>query len=737
MSLDWRAGRVPPGVVGLARRSAAVWGFFLASALAVTGCGGAQRTDGAGAELKIRKVVLFQSGVGYFERRGEIRGDKVELRVRPDQINDVLKSLTILHLSNGQTGSVTMPVEQSADRLAAELPESVRNARGLVGMLHVLRGVEVTIKTDDEDLRGRVVGVEGANEGKKGQATVTLLVEDEKLVAVPIAKVQKVKIHDRALASGLARSLEISRAEGQWKPVGLTVHLAGDGSHDLLIGYIHEVPIWRPAYRAWVEKERGVQLQGWAIVDNVSGEDWKDVRLSLVVGSPLSFRYELHKPHHVQRPDLSSRLPQSAAAPPPPDVGYGPAQLMSDGSAQDDFEGGGGGAAGMMDAEGSAPAPMMKKAERASAGRPGRPMPRMAPPPAAAPEPEVDMDARRRAVQRSAQAMAEGRKMGQLYRYDALAPVTVGDGQAALVNIVNRQVEGADIFLFRNGNGGEMPYRSLMLRNPKGSALESGPITLYVDGTFAGEGFLGRVDEEATAFIPFAAADGFALTPHVETRNADMTLVKASGGRLTIESKLRQVRTVTLRSERDERSLCYVKIVLNSSMTLENPPKDLVRAGTDVYLRIDVPGKRDGKPGEATVTLVESTKQSRIVTGLDSWAIEAFQLLVKNADIDEAVKGPVRELLAAQEKLGELQRRRNELAHRQHELAMDAERIRQNLQSLPLEKVADKLRKTLVDQLEQNSQRAAEAQKQMVELDVEMAALREKINQIFKQIELK
>ncbi len=724
--------------VGDLGRRSATWGLGIALALSANGCGGAQQRDGADAELKIRKVVLFQSGVGYFERRGEVSGDKVELRVRPDQINDVLKSLTILHLSSGRTGSVTMPVEQSADRLAAELPDSVRHARGLVGMLQVLRGVEVTLKTDDEDLRGRVVGVEGLDEGQKGRPTVTILVEAEKLVAVPIAKVEKVRIHDRALASGLARSLEISRAEGQWKPVGLTVHLAGDGSHDLLIGYIHEVPIWRPAYRAWVEKDRGVQLQGWAIVDNVSGEDWKDVRLSLVVGSPLSFRYELHKPHHVQRPDLSSRLPQSAAAPPPPDVGYTAPQAAEADSESEESDGKMvEHSAGGMARDREVMVPLSAKS-KVYGGRPGQRAKPMAPPaPAPAAEPEVDLDSRRRAIQRSAQAMAEGKKMGQLYRYDALAPVTVGDGQAALVNIVNRQVEGADIFLFRNGHGGEMPYRSLMLRNPKGSALESGPITLYVDGTFAGEGFLGRVDEEATAFIPFAAADGFALTAHVETRNADMTLVKASGGRLTIESKLRQVRTVTLRSEREERSLCYVKIALNSSMTLEDPPKDLVRAGTDVFLRIDVPGKRDGKPGEATVTLVESTKQSRVVTGLDSWALEAFQLLIKNAHIDEAIKGPVRELLAAQDRLGELQRRRNEAAQRQHELAIDAERIRQNLNSLPLEKVADKLRKTLVDQLDQNSQRAAETQKQIVELDVEMAALREKINQLFKQIELK
>ncbi len=716
----------------------AAWIAATAATALLAGCGAMQANGGGqGAELRIRKVVLFQNGVGYFERKGTIEGDRLELRVRPDQINDVLKSLTILHLSDGRTASVTMPVEQSADRLSAQLPASVREARGLVGLLQVLRGVEVTVEADGDDVRGRVVGVEGAGKhgkGDKNNATVTLMVGDKKLVTLPVRKVDKVRIHDRALAAGLARSLDISRSEGQWKPVGLTVHMDRSGSHELLVGYIHEVPIWRPAYRAWVEKGHGVRLQGWAVVDNVSGEDWRNVRLSLVVGSPLSFRYELHKPHHVTRPDLSSRLPQTANAPPPPDVGYGdaPAEMLAN-----DEEGG----AAMDDAD-EAPRKMMK--ERARSGRASpkpsmaggmRPMAKMAPSapaPAPAMEPDVDLDTRRQALARSAQAMAEGKKMGQLYRYDALAPVTVHDGQAALVHIVDKKVEGADVFLFRNASSGETPFRSLLVRNPKGSALESGPITLYVDGTFAGEGFLGRIDEDATTFIPFAAADGFALTPQTESRNADIHLVRASGGRMTIESKHRMIRKITIKSERDEPSTCYVKVVLNGSMTLEAPPKGMIRAGGEVYLPIEVPAK-----GVGSVEISEVSTQTRVSTSLDSYVLEAFQLALKNTTLEESVKGPIRELLATQDKLGELQRKRNELQQQRYELERDAQRIRNNLDSLPLDKVADKLRKTLVDQLEANTRKAAEVAKSTVELDVEMAALREKIAQLIKQLELK
>ncbi|MCB9740824.1 MAG: hypothetical protein H6747_16280 [Deltaproteobacteria bacterium] len=714
-----------------------LWRALLAASAAgllLSGCGGLlqDRADRR-AELKIRKVVLFQNGVGYFERRGKVEGDKLDLHVRPDQVNDVLKSLTILHLGEGRTSSVTLPVERSADRLAAELPAAVRNARGLVGLLQVLRGVEVTVSTRDDDHRGRVVGVEkGAGKGGK---RVTLLVAEKKLVSVAVDKVKRVRIHDRALASGLARSLDISKSDGQWKPVSLTVHLDGKGPHDMLVGYIHEVPIWRPAYRAWVEKDRGVRLQGWAIVDNVSGEDWKNVRLSLVVGSPLSFRYELHRPHHVRRPDLSSRLPQTSAAPPPPDVGYA--------AADDEVE----------EAEGDG-APMMEKSTaaaglgglrgmgaggggsgRARIGRPmaKRAMPRPSAPPRTPPmEPDVDLATRRAALARSAQAMAEGRKMGQLYRYDALAPVTVGDGQAALVHIVDKKVKGADVFLFRSLSSGETPYRSLLIENPKGSAMESGPITLYVDGTFAGEGFLGRIDEGATTFVPFAAADGFALTARNESKTEAVRLMRAHGGQITVESKHRLTRTITIKSERDEASVCYVKIGLHGHMKLEQEPKGMVRAGNDVYVRVEVPKKGEGK-----TEIVESSTTSRTSTWLNHAVLEAFELYLKDTTIADALKGPVRELIALNEELAALGSKRNDAVRRRHELEVDARRIRRNLDSLPMERVADKLRKTLVDQLDANTKQAAEAAKTIVELDVAIAAVREKMTGLIKQLEIR
>jgi len=86
-----------------------------------------------------------------------------------------------------------------------------------------------------------------------------------------------------------------------------TVRLTLDGrEHDLLVGYTVETPIWRPSYRL-VFSEGTAQVQAWGIVQNLSGEDWSDVDLSLVAGAPVSFRSQLSRPTVPLRPTVTDQ----------------------------------------------------------------------------------------------------------------------------------------------------------------------------------------------------------------------------------------------------------------------------------------------------------------------------------------------------------------------------------------------------------------------------------------------
>ena len=277
--------------------------------LMLLACGGAQKPKGTASDLPIKKVVLYQNGVGYFERSGHLDGNVLTLQARPSQINDLLKSLTVIDRGKGRAVSVALPLEESQALRLSELPPQVRGASGLLDVLRVFRGAKVKVSGKSGSIGGRVVGVENLAAGGGDEVgpdwRLTLKSDDGELKVYPISDIREIALQDRTLAIGLDQSLDVSLGAGNWKPVELKVRLTGAESHDLVASYIVEMPRWKPAYRLVLGKDGQPLLQGWAVVDNVSGEDWNKVALSLVAGTPMSFIYDLHSPQFTRRVDLS------------------------------------------------------------------------------------------------------------------------------------------------------------------------------------------------------------------------------------------------------------------------------------------------------------------------------------------------------------------------------------------------------------------------------------------------
>lgn len=254
---------------------------FLFSLLLGAGCGAASsqgyQQDGDEARLPVSRVVLYQNGIGYFEREGKLKGNILTLQIRPSQINDLLKSLTVIDRTKGRAMSVSLPLEKGSAQILSELPEQVRGAGGLLDVLRVFRGARVTVHGSEGTASGRVVGVEPMNKVVDDNVLedwrLTLKTKSGNLKVYPVSAITSISMRDRTLALGLEQSLDVSLNEGNWKPISLSVRLAGDPSHDLRVSYIVEMPLWKPAYRIVVGDEGESLLQGWAVVDNVSGED--------------------------------------------------------------------------------------------------------------------------------------------------------------------------------------------------------------------------------------------------------------------------------------------------------------------------------------------------------------------------------------------------------------------------------------------------------------------------------
>lgn len=674
------------------------------------------------SDLRPTGVVLYQNGVGYVERRGKMDGDTLRLRVRPEQVNDILKSLTVIDQAKGQATSISLPVDKGADRKLQDLPRQLREEGGLVGLLQAFRGASVTVRARGGEVSGRIVGVESqetldAKGDKADLWQVTLLGQGGRVSPVFLSDIRSLSLHDRTLDVGLQKALDISLDAGAWKPTELTVRLT-PGAHDLLVSYIIEMPVWKPTYRLVVGDDGKALVQGWAVVDNVTGEDWEGVKLSLVAGEPLSFTYDLHTPYFRPRPHLAPRrAPRGSST--------GLSGLLGGAAAPT------GAPRGYLKKK-TARRELRKPSAKAARGGFGMGLSdEPEPPQEEAAVAEVDLEGLRDSVQ----TMVSGTEVGSLFRYDIAAPVTVPDRHSALVSIMTEEVPGEDVYLFRPTTRGAFhdlkPHRAVKFTNASGFSLEAGPIALYRGGTFVGEGFVDRVHEGDTTFIPYAVDDKVRLDALRGEKEEGVRLLSIVDGQITSEAKRVNTITYTVRNQRDEAVKVWVRRAKRTGWKLEAPTDGVVDVGGVRFLPITVPPRSEAKLAAREVTPV--TRRFGITS---VQATEILGIYVGSQAADAALKGPLEEVLKIKKRLGEIGRESATLETKKTRWEGAQERLRANLERLKETKGNGALIKAQVHKLADADKELSKIVAQQVKLDDERARLEAKMIVLFEAIHL-
>jgi hypothetical protein len=702
--------------------------FTLACSLSLLGACAAMPTQRA-PELPVTRAVLYQNGIGYFERRGKLSDDVLHLRVRPDQIRDFLKSLTVVDLAGGHPTSIALPIEKSRAKLLSELPEQVRQQGGLLALAQAFRGARCVVD-GERSVVGRLVGIENLGSGEKPDWRLSVLADGGALAQLSVAKIKQLKILDGTLEVGLDKALDVTLDAGSWKPVDLTVRLTG-GHHDLVVSYVVEMPAWKPAYRLVIDKvaERSL-LQGWAVVDNVSGDDWKDVKLSLTAGTPLAFTYDLYTPRFPRRPHLEAR----------DEV----AQLPTEA-----FETTGGIA---MDNDGdlagatSAPAPAPAAAADAPAGPGGYGGGKRAahapakkadssryyahePPPPPATQVVSSAD-----LERNFRTLVAGNAVGSLFRYDIAEPVTVGERQSALVNVVNTKVPGEDVLLFRVGQDASTPYRAVRFVNDTGLVLEAGPMAIYrsgeAGGTFLGEALAQRIEKNASTFVPYALDGRVRVQLAEEQREEGVQLVRIARGVITCETKQVTHWKYDVDNGSGEAATLYVRRERRPGWKVVGQDK-LIEEGGAYFVPIKL-----AKTGRTKVEVEEETPVRRDVDIFNSLGRQVVALYLKNGSADPRIEAQLREVLALRDKIDQLdgqiqaaQEQRNALGERQAE-------VRENLKALGKISSNADLKKKLEATLSELENGLNEATRKEVAGSMERSQARDRLGVLVKGIEL-
>ena len=258
------------------------------------------------ANLPLKRVVLFSSGVGYFEHDGKVTDNaKVDLKFKVKDINDLLKSMVVQDFDGGHVSTVGYGSNDPLDKRLSSFAINLNSNPSLAQLLEQIRGESVETDAPNK-IVGKIVSIETRKTeiGKDHfiDQTVMNVATDGGLRSVILESAGAIRLLNPKLDAELRKALGVLATAHETDKKTVSLDFRGAGERKVRVGYVEETPIWKTSYRLVLSDDKKPFLQGWAIIENPSEEDWTDVRLSLVSGRPISFTMDLYQPTYIPRP---------------------------------------------------------------------------------------------------------------------------------------------------------------------------------------------------------------------------------------------------------------------------------------------------------------------------------------------------------------------------------------------------------------------------------------------------
>ncbi|MEE4135835.1 MAG: DUF4139 domain-containing protein [Desulforhopalus sp.] len=617
------------------------------------------------AAVPVRVVVLYSSGVGYFEHLGQVNGEtSAELRFKATQINDILKSLVLQDLDGGTITTVTYPSQDPLDKTLASFQVDITGNPSLAELLNQLRGARVTGQVVGGDtLAGTIIGVEAQQRATvDGGEPVTVhllnLFADGAIRSVELGQLSRLELEDRLLQQELEKALTaLSQARGRdSKPVA--IHFSGKGERRVRLGYVVETPVWKTSYRLILpagEEEKPI-LQGWAIVENQTDTDWRDVQLSLVSGRPISFVQDLYQPLYIPRPVVKPEL-YSSLLPQEYQPGMGRMMLEQ-----------------VDEVAADALAPLPQAAMALSAEQVAG-VPRSARFKAEAGYLSAMGGGGINATE-SVAAAATSAQLGELFQYTVAAPVSLARQKSAMLPILNDAVEAERVSIYNAAVLPRNPLNGTILKNTSDKHLLQGPITVFEAGAYAGDAKIGDLPPGQERLLSF----GIDLQVLVDQRGGKDESTIETGkivrGVLEVARKRQFSQEYLVENRADRDKVMVIEHPLRSGWKLVSPTEPMET--TDLLYRFRLAVAAGGH-GELTVREEITDWERAAILPLDLQALTVFS---KNAALPQVVRDGLAGAVALKQEMVEAQRRLDENRRKTEEISRAQQRTRENMQAV-------------------------------------------------------
>jgi hypothetical protein len=684
--------------------------------------------DDSAARLPVTRVVLYKNGVGYFEHAGRVRDSQdVNVDFTTAQLNDVLKSLTVLDLGKGRITGVSYNSNAPLERRLGSLHLPVGENPTTAQFLDALRGARLEVHSGSESASGRLLSIDEREIPIKGDQKVTVdqisIVSDSGEVRVfDLTPSTSVRVAEKEVNEEVGKYLGLVASTRDQDLRRMTISTAGEGERNLLVSYISEVPVWKSTYRIVIPNEGKPLLQGWAIVDNTVGEDWKNVELSLVAGAPQSFVQELSQPYYTRRPVVA--LPQNAMITPQThEATMEPQTVVINGNPSGGVVGGvpGGVAGGVIAESMSAPRAQMGigsgsgggfgvggGAYKNWAGRPD------------ATEVAESLE--------SSTTTAQARELGDLFEYKLHDRVTIRKNQSALVPILQSRIDAEKVSVWNPSQSAVL--RALWVDNTSDLTLDGGSFNVLEGDAFAGEGLMDAIKPGEKRLLSYAADLGVLIDGKQKAENQRVTKVIIAHGVMMQSTQERQENTYTIRNRDTLTRTIVIEHPARPGWKLNDDEKPVESSTSFHRFRLTVEPKK-------TETLL--VKEYRPITNsyqLSNVTDDQIKFFLSQKMISPEIEQALRKVMAQKASVavidGEVASRKSKISG----ISEDQQRVRENMKALKGSAEEKVLIARYVRELNEQEDRVQALHHEVADLQLKRDAAQKTLNEMIEGLQM-
>jgi hypothetical protein len=675
------------------------------------------RIDNADA-LPIRRVILYSNGVAYVERRGIVSGNaEVNLSFKQSQVDDVLKSMVVLDLGQGRIGAVSYNSSAPVAAQMSEIPFSVSSMTeqtaggGLAGVLSQLQGAKVAVTSAKGAAVGSILTVEKRSaqiDATKPPVVTHFLViasESGEISSFDLAEVRSVKLLEEGTKRDVNEFADATSFSRRRDAKTITVTSEGAGQREMVVSYIIAAPIWKTTYRVVLDEQGVPFFQGWAIVDNVSDEDWQNVQLSLVSGSPISFIQPIQQPFYRYRPIVP--IPNDLRLNPQiyePQSSNGQINTNITAQTQENLPKGTTFSSQLKISPNTRVEPLSGgfQVDGASGGEntfiiDGQEVTQN----------RTTVSQALLANQSGVSTAATGEEIGDLFEYRIAQPVTVMRDRSALIPIVQTKMEGERVSVYNEAVRRDRPLSGLLLKNTTNLTLESGSLTVIDRDAYAGEALMERLKPKEQRLISYALD----LGTHVRVRQLEnrepVKFVKVVNGVFEVHFYRTEQKLYQISNQTDRPKVLYIEYPIRDNWELDDKtPKP--EYTTQRYYRFRV----ELKPLEEKEITVGERLPLMESYQLTSLSRADLSIFISRRYIDDATRVKIEKLIDLRAEINQIGIKLEALDDEVENISADQKRLRENIEALSKTVEAKTLITRYIDKVNQQESRLEEIEKE-------------------------